>query len=949
MAGDEPQVLLKACMDAMIDPQVLIEAVRDPRGGVVDFIVRSANRAALSYLRSTDDQLNGGGVSKILSSHQAPGLLSRFARCLVDGEPVSIDDFPYFSETLGELRRYDIRAARAGADLLAMTWSDVTGRSQFVERIAVSERKFRRSMDNAAVGMCLITPEGRFEDVNDALAEFLGYDADTLMKKTWQELTAPGYLDEDFENVNAVLEGRLDSYRGLKQYIHADGHLIWGDLSVGCLRDEEGRVQYLISQITDVTAQVEADERHRVLAEELERQKDRIAASETTYRLLAENAGDLVCQTREDGNGANRVVWVSPNVQTVLGAPPEYWVGRRLREFVLPEDAQSHSARWQKVSAGGAVSQRVRMVSADGTPHWFHARIKPFYDAEGRRDGAVVAAHLVDDEVAADQAVEQARRAQARADERYRRSMKYAAVGMCLVTPGGRFEEVNEALCRLLGYDADTLTQKTWQELTVQEYMEEDQQNVDDLLEGRRDSFRMVKEYLHADGHRIWGDLSVSCIRDENGQVENFISQIIDITAQVEANDRVRVLAEQLQQRTDQVSEELGNAATYMTSILPRGLTGAVDVSSRYLPARELGGDIFDYRWIDDDHLAVYLIDVSGHGLPPALLSASIHNMLRFGNLAPASLLEPDTVLTELNRRFQMDQHGYHYFTMWYGVDAPSSRILRYSSAGSPPALAFNPVIGTTVAATELATTSAPVGMFADTAFTLRSYTVPPGSQILIHSDGASEITLADDRQLSLKDFKNLVGRLAQSPPWSLDGLIEELHTLAQSSVFEDDCSLIQLTFPRNAEQGRGATQVEIDGFRDPLAAVQAALDAFWSINPHVPEDVRLQMAIAAAEVGANIVEHTGRGKPLRILMDTFLVDDQVHVDFTDDGPPVAIDLASVTMPDLMAERGRGLAMAQALLGQLAYRCDETGNRWMLVGKRFEGPGGEGLDVLGDR
>ena len=184
-AGDEAQVLLKACMDAMINPQVLLEAVRDPGGPVVDFCFRSANRATLAYLNVSEDQLIGGSALTILAHREPPGLLARLAQCLADGEPVSIDDFPYVSEALGELRRYDIRAARASADLLAMTWCDVTGRAQFLERIAASERKYRRSMDNAAVGMCLITPEGRFEDVNDALARFLGYDADTLMTKTW--------------------------------------------------------------------------------------------------------------------------------------------------------------------------------------------------------------------------------------------------------------------------------------------------------------------------------------------------------------------------------------------------------------------------------------------------------------------------------------------------------------------------------------------------------------------------------------------------------------------------------------------------------------------------------------------------------------------------------------------------------------------------------------------
>ena len=118
----------------------------------------------------------------------------------------------------------------------------------------------RRSMNNAAVGMCLATPDGRFTDVNDALCRFFGYDTDTLTRKTFQELAAPEYLEEDLENVRDVVEGRIDTFRMLKQYIHADGHLIWGDLSVSCIRDEHGHVENFIGQIIDITEEMHTRE-----------------------------------------------------------------------------------------------------------------------------------------------------------------------------------------------------------------------------------------------------------------------------------------------------------------------------------------------------------------------------------------------------------------------------------------------------------------------------------------------------------------------------------------------------------------------------------------------------------------------------------------------------------------------------------------------------------------
>jgi sigma-B regulation protein RsbU (phosphoserine phosphatase) len=264
----------------------------------------------------------------------------------------------------------------------------------------------------------------------------------------------------------------------------------------------------------------------------------------------------------------------------------------------------------------------------------------------------------------------------------------------------------------------------------------------------------------------------------------------------VEANERKIVLAQQLQQQSDRLAAELRRAAGYMKSIMPRGLAGPVTVSSRHLPARHLGGDCFNYYWIDDDHLLVKLIDVSGHGIEPALLAVSIHNLLRSGTLTTETLLAPEVVLSELNRLFRMDRHGDHYFTIWYGIYEMSNRTLRYASAGAPPALAYTDAADTAIAVTELSTQAVPIGMFEDTEFTSRTYEVPPGCRILIYSDGASEITLTGNRQLSFADFTILYARLAQSLNWSLDDLIGELRALTPTGVFEDDCSLIHLEFP---------------------------------------------------------------------------------------------------------------------------------------------------------
>jgi hypothetical protein len=122
---------------------------------------------------------------------------------------------------------------------------------------------------------------------------------------------------------------------------------------------------------------------------------------------------------------------------------------------------------------------------------------------------------------------------------------------------------------------------------------------------------------------------------------------------------------------------ELSGAARYVSSILPTDLDGPVPVTSRYIPSEELGGDSFDYRWVDDDHLIAYVVVVSGHGIGPAAFSVSVHNLLRSGTIDDDTLRDPGRVLTELNRLFQMEQQDGNYFTIWYGVYQPSTRTLR--------------------------------------------------------------------------------------------------------------------------------------------------------------------------------------------------------------------------------------------------------------------------------
>ncbi len=126
-----------------------------------------------------------------------------------------------------------------------------------------------------------------------------------------------------------------------------------------------------------------------------------------------------------------------------------------------------------------------------------------------------------------------------------------------------------------------------------------------------------------------------------------------------------------------------------------------------------------------------------------------------------------------------------------------STRTLRYASAGHPPALAFTREADGATAA-RLSTAAKPIGMFADTVYTCDSYTVPPGGQLLLYSDGAFELpaNTATGEPLRLENFVSLCAEVAARPGWSLDELVIRLRGLSATGDFDDDCALVLLTFP---------------------------------------------------------------------------------------------------------------------------------------------------------
>ncbi|QIR40858.1 SpoIIE family protein phosphatase [Tolypothrix sp. PCC 7910] len=264
-----------------------------------------------------------------------------------------------------------------------------------------------------------------------------------------------------------------------------------------------------------------------------------------------------------------------------------------------------------------------------------------------------------------------------------------------------------------------------------------------------------------------------------------------------QANQELQKLAKDLQIQKQLLETELSEAADYVKSLLPAPMTGLVTINSRFLPSSQLGGDCFDYYWLDDDHLVIYLLDVSGHGLAAALPSISVHNMLRSHSLPHASLYDPCQVLQDLNNFFQMDQQNFQYFTIWYGVFNRSSYQLTYASAGHPPALMLSKSAGcdTGLEVKKLVTRSLPIGVSPEPKYYNDVCDVKPTSKLYVFSDGVYEVEKRDGLLLNLNGFIDLLTENHQSLQLDIDSILEYVKISTGSQIFTDDCSLIEIKF----------------------------------------------------------------------------------------------------------------------------------------------------------
>lgn len=268
------------------------------------------------------------------------------------------------------------------------------------------------------------------------------------------------------------------------------------------------------------------------------------------------------------------------------------------------------------------------------------------------------------------------------------------------------------------------------------------------------------------------------------------VEREINLGEIIQSQNELLKMRHQLVETQKQLDHEFSDAAKYVRLMMPPPFSGREIVDYQFHPSTRLGGDGLGYRRIDDDLLAIYILDVTGHGLGSALLAVTALELLR-NPVVQINFARPAEVVDRLNRTFQMKDHAGKFFSAWYGVYSRSARTITYANAGHPPALLFTNENGTPRLEKTAPGTSV-LGIMPK--LEIPEITIPfsPTSELYLFTDGLYELLDVKGGRGSYGEFLAYLEKEVESgkPAWG--SILQWLDRAREMKLIDDDVSLLR-------------------------------------------------------------------------------------------------------------------------------------------------------------
>ena len=344
----------------------------------------------------------------------------------------------------------------------------------------------------------------------------------------------------------------------------------------GLVGAEFGLSLFALSNITVFTALVfwtasrlQRYEAKRTRAEESLRQ------SERRQRELLEGVPQLIWTCLPDG----RCDFLSRQWVEYTGIPEADQLGFAWSEAVHPDDRSHLMERWtQAVSERKPLDVEFRIRGGSGEYRWFKTRGVLLREQDGSskwfgtntdiHDKKLVESELKELNTTLERRVEERTKALREEEERFRSAFDHAPSGIALVAPGGKWLRVNQSLCEILGYTEAELLATDFQSITHSDDLALNLDYYQGMLAGTIRTYQMEKRYLHKAGHFVYATLSVSLVRDGDGEPLYFISQVKDITQWKQAEAQLKASLREKEVMLKEIHHRVKNNLQIVSTLL---------------------------------------------------------------------------------------------------------------------------------------------------------------------------------------------------------------------------------------------------------------------------------------------------------------------------------------------------------------------------------------------
>jgi len=266
------------------------------------------------------------------------------------------------------------------------------------------------------------------------------------------------------------------------------------------------------------------------------------------------------------------------------------------------------------------------------------------------------------------------------------------------------------------------------------------------------------------------------------------------VKARVQTHLVLRGIREQLAQQLQTIQKELETARQIQLSILPTEIPNieGLDIAARYIPMTSVAGDFYDFIVVDDKRLGILVADVSGHGMPAALIAS----MLKIALAAQVpNAADPAQVLSGLNQAL-CGKFQHHYVTAAYIFIDMTKGTLTYAGAGHPPMLMWG---GSSPGVRDVEENGLFLGKFPWATYTSRELPLTAGEWCLLYSDGIPETNNRSEVEFGTEQFRKFLATdQSTSAGQFADNLLEELSRWAARGPDEeadDDVTMVAVHF----------------------------------------------------------------------------------------------------------------------------------------------------------